>query len=97
MFNPLPAQAFVPVPPSTLDAIQDLSELFENLCEWINVAVTDYESETQLWKVLTMDGSRRTVYLPRIYIMFKAEDPELFALRIKSAVDMRKFTESKLR
>ncbi|RZB40394.1 hypothetical protein BDFB_001449 [Asbolus verrucosus] len=95
--NPLPAEAFIPVEEYKLDNIKNFDELFNNLCEWVNVAVMDYNPGTKLWKVLTLDGTRRIAELPRIYIMFKAEDPSIFAQRIKAAVDLRKHTETTLR
>lgn len=95
--NPLPGEAFVPVESSELEPFTQLDELFANLCRWVNVAVMDYNPETKLWKIMTLDGTRREFELPRIYIMFKAEDPSIFAKRIKAAVDLRRETEATLR
>ncbi|XP_044254832.1 dynein axonemal heavy chain 1-like isoform X2 [Tribolium madens] len=97
MRNPLPGEAFVPVESYVLEPFTRLNDLFANLGQWVNVAVQDYNTETKLWKILTLDGTRRSFELPRIYVMFKAEDPSVFARRIKAAVDLRRETEATLR
>lgn len=95
--NPLPGEAFVPVVSEVLDPFTKIEDLFTHLCQWVNVAVMDYDDDKKLWKIMTLDGTRRTFELPRIYVMFKAEDPDVFARRIKAAVDLRRVTEATLR
>lgn len=96
--NPLPAEAFVPIiEQEALEDFTNLDYLLTRLCEWVNAAVMDYDPITKLWKILTMDGSKRTFELPRIYIMFKGEDPSLFAQRVKKAMMLRENTENTLR
>lgn len=68
-----------------------------NIYEWMNVAVTDYSPEKQLWHVLTLDGLQRKFKIPRIYLMFKAEDPEIFGRRIKAALNLRYKSENLIR
>ncbi|XP_044749962.1 dynein axonemal heavy chain 1-like [Coccinella septempunctata] len=88
--HPIPGKAFL--------KIQDPMETSkEQNYDWINVAVTDYLPESQLWSVLTLDGSQRTFNLPRIYIMFSAENPMIFGERIKAAVDLRNQVEDTIR
>lgn len=69
----------------------------EDYYSWLNVAVTDYNFDTKLWSVLSLDGSQRKFDMPRLNIMFKAEDPENFAERIKNAVQTRHKTENLIR
>lgn len=73
------------------------AEPLNYLYHWVNVAVTDYTRETKLWHVLTLDGLQRSFQVPRIYLMFKAEDPEIFANRIKAALEYRNITENNIR
>lgn len=78
------------------------SELFprvvlENMYDWVNVAVTDYDSDTKLWTVLTLDGRQKIYRLPRFYIMFYAEDPINFVNRIKAMLTLRAETENSIR
>ena len=95
--NPLPGEAFVPVEPHEIEHFTEVYDVFANLCQWVNVAVMDYDPETKLWKILTLDGTRRAAELPRIYVMFKAEDPANFAQRIRAAVENRRMAEATLR
>lgn len=95
--NPLPAEAFVAVEEEVLEDCANLDSLFMKLCKWVNAAVLDYDPITKLWKILTMDGRKKLFELPRIYVMFKGEDPILFAERIKKAVELRQNTENTLR
>lgn len=88
---PLPAQAFLP----TVDSSRRIG--IEDYHTWLNVAVTDYNFSTKFWSVLTLDGSQRKFELPRLNIMFKAEDPENFAKRIEQAVHSRDETENIIR
>lgn len=91
MRYPLPGLAFLP----TLESTRRFG--VEDYHLWINVAVTDYDFNTNFWSVLTLDGSQRKFNLPRLYVMFKAEDPENFAERIKNAVESRSKTENNIR
>lgn len=87
---PLPGQAFVII-----------NEEFEaddpDNWGWINVAVTNYDFDLKLWAILTLDGLQRQLQMPRVYVMFKAEDPVNFAQRLKDAVDLRYYTENSIR
>lgn len=69
----------------------------EDYYTWLNAAVTDYNFNTKLWSVLTLDGSQRKFDLSRLNVMFKAEDPENFADRLKNAVQTRHKTENLIR
>lgn len=94
--HPIPGEAFIPISEKTFvpsNPVEPMNYLFV----WTNVAVLDYLPEKKAYKVLTLDGLQRTYEIPRIYLMFKAEDPMVFAQRIKAAVDLRNQTESTIR
>ncbi|KAH9632514.1 hypothetical protein HF086_015399 [Spodoptera exigua] len=46
---------------------------------------------------MALDGTKRHYVIPRVRLMFKADDPETFAQRVKFAVDLRKEVENNLR
>lgn len=50
---------------------------------------SSYSYETAKWTVVTLDGTQTKTSLPRIYVMFRAEDPKNFALRVLDAVQRR--------
>ncbi|XP_023309976.1 dynein heavy chain 1, axonemal-like [Anoplophora glabripennis] len=90
---PLPGEALVP----NADFQPEYDIPLEDIYCWVNVAVTDYNFETKMWSVLTLDGLQRTFELPRLRVMFKAEDPANFARRIWEAIVVRFETENKIR
>lgn len=96
MQNPLPALAYLPVWKRHESTKLNLLSL-DNVCDWVNVAVMNYVAERKLWNVLTLDGLQRKFKLPRIYLMFKAEDPTVYANRIKLAIELRNYTETVIR
>lgn len=93
--HPIPGEAFVPIPKSV--RLPHGCDVLNWLYKWVNVAVTDYDHNTKLWAVLTLDGELRAFKLPRIYVMFKAEDPWQFARRIRAALDLRNESENFIR
>lgn len=94
--HPIPGEAFVPIV-SKADIPDDVTDSLPYLFRWFNVAVTDYLPNEKLWQVLTLDGLQRPFKVPRIYLMFKAEDPFLFANRVKAAIELRNITENNIR
>lgn len=61
-----------------------------------------YESKSKLYTVKVTDnewiGAKNTVYaVPRIRLLFMAEDPNIFVARVKEAFEMRKKTEELIR
>ena len=61
-----------------------------------------FESSSKLYtvKVTDMDwiGSKSIVYaVPRIRLLFMAENPDIFVARVKEAFEMRKKTEALIR
>ncbi|XP_075163776.1 sterile affecting ciliogenesis [Haematobia irritans] len=80
MRYPLPAKAYLP-------ANQSLMEY-----AWQNAAVSDYNRKTEKWSVRILAND--FVYqVPRIQIMFRAENPWLFVKRVKQAVEDRNKAE----
>lgn len=63
---------------------------------WKNCRVIDNNTQENSWCVKT-DDSDQTTWLPRIHLMFKAENPEVFAQRVVKAHHARKEAESLLR
>eukprot|EP00912_Choanoflagellata_sp_UC4_P002384 UC4_evm1s1504 len=60
--------------------------------------VVSYSSDTNLYEVRFSDPAiASTLFLPRLYVMFLAEDPANFAARVASAYNFRDETESELR
>ena len=61
-----------------------------------------YDSKQQLYSVKVTDtdwsGAKNTTYaVPRIRLLFLAEDPHVFVARVKEAYEERKKTEALLR
>ncbi|CAH0397622.1 unnamed protein product [Chilo suppressalis] len=95
---PCPGLAFLPKDESkTAKTTGDTLQILNNLYEWTNVAAFSYDKASQTWEVMTLDGTKRKFNIPRIRLMFKADDPETFAQRIKFAVDLRRQVENDLR
>lgn len=61
------------------------------------MAVFSYDAVKEKWDVMALDGTKRKFWIPRIRLMFKADDPENFTKRIKWAIDMRDECENNLR
>ncbi len=63
--------------------------------------ILDENNKPVINKGLRPDGTRKLrqnqFWLPRIQVQFMAEDPRVFAKRVKSAFDERKRTETFLR
>lgn len=98
VLHPIPGEAYLPcVTEDPENAKENIMVRLNHVYEWLNVAVTDYSPETRLWHVLTLDGLQRTFQIPRIYVMFKAEDPEIFGQRIKAALDERERVQQLIR
>uniref|UniRef100_A0A1Y1N5M7 Dynein heavy chain 1, axonemal n=2 Tax=Photinus pyralis TaxID=7054 RepID=A0A1Y1N5M7_PHOPY len=94
--HPIPAVAFVPVYMKPL-VHPSSPDYLNHVYEWTDVAVTNYTPDDELWHVLTLDGFQRTFAIPRIRLMFKAEDPVVFAHRIKAALELRNQAENSIR
>ncbi|XP_041969812.1 dynein axonemal heavy chain 1-like [Aricia agestis] len=94
---PCPGVAFLPRLKEKAVPAGDVIQILNNLYEWTNVAVFSYSQQTDRWHVMTLDGSKRRFDIPRIRLMFKAEDPETFARRVQFAVQLRDEVENNLR
>ncbi|CAH2055603.1 unnamed protein product, partial [Iphiclides podalirius] len=95
--HPCPGLAFVPKEEGSNRPVVDVIQMLNNLYEWTNVAIFSYDKRTDKWEVMTLDGLKRRFNIPRIRLMFKADDPETFAQRVKFAVDLRDEVENNLR
>ncbi|XP_060806154.1 dynein axonemal heavy chain 1-like [Amyelois transitella] len=94
---PCPGLAFIPKEQSKAAKSSDAIQMYNSLYEWTNVAAFSFDKQTQLWEVMALDGTKRYFNIPRIRLMFKADDPETFANRVKFAVDLRREVENNLR
>ena len=67
--------------------------------EWKDVAVVDLDASTNLFRVrLEDENDDKTMFeVPRIRLLFAAEDPENFANRVEAAFRARAKTEALLR
>ncbi|XP_023247279.1 dynein heavy chain 1, axonemal-like [Copidosoma floridanum] len=81
---PTPAEALVP-------------EEVTGEARWQPVAVTQHDAITNLYQLLTLDGTRRIFHLPRVFVRFYAEDPRVFVKRVVAALQMRIEAENGLR
>lgn len=88
--HPIPAEAFLPNQ-FTLPAEKDQqhSETFtkvmrNNLYKWVKVSVQSYDPVKMRWLVTDLE-SARSFRIPRIFLMFLAEDPANFVQRILDA------------
>ncbi|XP_037871312.1 dynein axonemal heavy chain 1 isoform X2 [Bombyx mori] len=95
---PCPGLAFIPKDDAKpTKGNVDLIQTFNSLYEWTNVAAFSFDEKTEKWEVMALDGTKRRYNIPRIRLMFKADDPETFARRVKFAVDLRREVENNLR
>ncbi|KAJ8728552.1 hypothetical protein PYW07_006248 [Mythimna separata] len=95
---PCPGVAYIPKDDSK--PVKQNGEIIQNLnglYEWTNVAAFSYDKKIDKWEVMALDGSKRHYTVPRIRLMFKADDPDTFAQRVKFAIDLRKEVENNLR
>lgn len=99
---PIPAEALIEISEEKLKKMEksttkknDKNALFG----WQLVAVFSYTENfgTRHWKVMTLDGEKRTYILPRLYFRFLAEDPRIFTQRIVAAISERARTVTSLK
>lgn len=89
--HPIPGEAFLP---SNFD-IEQTSMVSENpeiirnhIYVWVKVSVRDYDPVKMRWLVTDLETAQ-SYKIPRIFLMFLAEDPVNFANRIKNALERR--------
>ncbi|PSN46069.1 hypothetical protein C0J52_02287, partial [Blattella germanica] len=73
--HPVPAFAFIQKLPAPLSYLADIAVPLNALFDWVEVVVTEYDSDEQLYTVIRVDGHDETLLLPRIFVLFRAEDP----------------------
>lgn len=76
-------------------ASKDVTVVRNHLYQWTKVAVRDYDSENLLW-IVTDLITKVTYKIPRIQLMFIAENPEEFIYRVKKALLLRENCEKSL-
>jgi hypothetical protein len=81
----VPATVFVSVASPTANAPQ---------FTWTQAHVCGFDAATGLFAVHTVD--ERQFMLPRVIILFKAEDPSVFVARLSDACQRRKTTQAML-
>lgn len=83
--HPIPADAFLP---SDFEIDQDTVNIRDKIYLWTKVSVRDYDPEKMRWIVTDLNNAK-CFRIPRIFLMFLAEDPMNFANRIKNALARR--------
>ncbi|XP_065685160.1 dynein axonemal heavy chain 1 isoform X1 [Hydra vulgaris] len=89
--KPVPGKAFLP---------KGMTSSNSSEYQWVNVGMVDYNFETQLYSIIEKPEEKelKDIYLvPRIRLMFFAEDPHIFVQRIKNAYEERKRVENLIR
>uniref|UniRef100_A0A1A9VTS0 Dynein heavy chain linker domain-containing protein n=1 Tax=Glossina austeni TaxID=7395 RepID=A0A1A9VTS0_GLOAU len=80
-FYPLPAKAFLPVKQSLIDY------------QWQFAAIQGYDDDTGKWTAMNLSDEH--VYeIPKVQVMFMAENPYVFVERLKKAVQIRNDAET---
>ncbi|GFR16256.1 dynein heavy chain 1, axonemal [Trichonephila clavata] len=100
--RPVPGTALIPTDPE--------NQIGPVRFEWQDVAVLDYDEEKKLFLVRNEKDCSKDdkssvfetikisdLWIPRIYLKFKAEEPLQFAKRIQSAVRTRHLVEESIR
>jgi len=68
----------------------------QGLGEWRPVLINGYDSERSVFTGY-WDGTAEYVELPRIHLLFNAEDPRIFAQRVAQAHEERIYADSIIR
>ncbi|ESO89348.1 hypothetical protein LOTGIDRAFT_210379 [Lottia gigantea] len=108
--KPVPGKALLPSEDS--DAEKDPTDP-DIVYDWFQVGVLDYHEKSKQYLVQKLDQDGRVIvesdengemvpspsqyWIPRIRMMFTAEDPRLFARRVANAFELRRMCESELR
>ncbi|GBP84500.1 Dynein heavy chain 1, axonemal [Eumeta japonica] len=97
---PCPGLAFLPRDEDRSQRVPTSNPvaLLNKLYKWTKVAVLSCTGKGNMWQVMTLDGSKRRMEVPRIRLAFNAENPEIFAKRVQYAAKLQyRKTEGKLR
>ncbi|KZC03876.1 Dynein heavy chain 1, axonemal [Dufourea novaeangliae] len=95
--SPLPSNVFIPRLQEEEQKFDKVDDMLDNLFCWCDSAVTDYDYDKRLWSVITSDGSKRSYSVPRLYVRFYSEHPNLFAKRVAAAVESRRIAEASIK
>lgn len=77
-------------------ASKDVTVVRNHLYQWTKVAVRDYDPENELW-IVTDLITKVTYKIPRIQLMFIAENPEEYICRVQKALLLRENCEKCLK
>ncbi|CAD7086286.1 unnamed protein product [Hermetia illucens] len=75
---------------------QENAKIKNHLYTWTKVAVKNYDPAADKW-IVTDLATTKNYKIPRIYLMFTAENPQEFVKRIRYAVDLRDKCERTLK
>lgn len=89
--HPIPGLAFLPNEANETYETTT-AQLSNNLYKWVKVSVNSYDQIKLRWCVTDVETTLK-YNIPRIYLMFMAEDPENFVNRIQYALRLRENSE----
>lgn len=89
--HPIPAEAFLPTDfdfehAATMN--EPIESIRNHIYVWVKVSVRDYDPVKMRWLVTDLEMAK-SYRIPRIFLMFLAEDPINFCNRIKNALERR--------
>lgn len=73
------------------------SVYIEKGLQWVPGVVWDYHEKAKRWLIKFPEGGLEDEWVPRLRLLFNAEDPQVFADRIANAVNERRRVESWIR
>lgn len=65
-------------------------------CSWRACTVIGYDEDNRLYSIKYDDADAVGVFVPRIHLLFYAEDPAAFAARAAAAIEARRRTEASI-
>ena len=93
----MPALAFFQRDPVPVFELIDSGVPINEFYGWVEVVVTEYDRRSKLYMCTRVDGISDVFSVPRIYVMFKAEDPVNFGRRIADAIYRRQDVENRIK
>lgn len=83
--HPVPAKAFLPNFMQTDTLYEEETDRLNNAYKWTMVTVRDYDETCDRWLITDLEVER-SYRIPRLFMMFFAEDPMLFVKRTQYAM-----------
>lgn len=94
---PVPAMAILPnLVQSDPNENEKEIDRRNNIYKWTMVSVRDYDSAMSRWLVTDLD-SEKSYQIPRLFMMFLAENPKLFVKRTQYAWNLRLNSEKHIK